>query len=134
MRDRARFSGKKSFFLSKKWVGEMGQKWSKNRVFWIYWKIWSLMFPEFDLYWNFILFAIFLHKSHIWEKSGSRSMGQNALGQSDCSVKSNICLEQNDEIAWFFTHWNKFMEIKSWLKNSGWVWSKMGVPTMIAGL
>ena len=32
-------------------------------------------------------------------KSGSRNMGQNALGQSDCSVKSNICLEQNDEIA-----------------------------------
>ena len=43
--------------------------------------------------------AIFLHKSHICEKSGSLDVVQNALGQSDCRIfKSVISLEQNDEI------------------------------------
>ena len=45
-------------------------------------------------------------------------MGQNALDQSDCSIfKLTISLEQNDEKAWFFACWYRFMEIKSWLKN-----------------
>ena len=45
-------------------------------------------------------------------------MGQNALGQSDCSIfKLTMSLEQNDEKAWFFANWYKFIEIKSWLKN-----------------
>ena len=61
-----------------------------------------------------------MHKSHIWEKSGSWDMGQNALGQSDYRVfKSTISLEQNDEKAWFFGCWYRFMEIRSWLKNAG---------------
>ena len=43
---------------------------------------------------------------------------QNALGQSDCKIfKSNTSLEQNDEIAWFFTFWYKFMKIESWSEN-----------------
>ena len=91
-----------------------GQKW----IFKIFWKNWSLLFPEFDLWWKFILFAIFLHKSQIWEKSSSWDMGQSALGQSDCRIfNSNISVEQNDEIVIFFAWWYKFMEIRNWLKN-----------------
>ena len=44
--DRAGFSGKK-FFAYKS--GKIGPKRAKNRVFSIYWKIWSLIFAEFDL-------------------------------------------------------------------------------------
>ena len=59
-----------------------------------------------------------MHKSHTWEKSGSWDMGQNVLGQSDCRIfKSTVSLEQNDEKAWFFTCWCRFVEIKSWSKN-----------------
>ena len=32
---------------------------------------------------------------------------------------NQISLEQNDEKAWFFACWYKFIEIKSWLKNTG---------------
>ena len=53
----------------------------------------------------------------------SWDMGQNALGQLDCRVfKSTISLEQSNGIAWFFVEFKirwKFMEIKSWLKNTG---------------
>ena len=57
-------------------------------------------------------------KSHAREKSGSRDMGQNALGESDCRIfKSAISHEQSDEKAWFC--WYRFMDIKSWLKNMG---------------
>ena len=55
--DRVRFSIKN--FLD--------QIWDKYRVFWIYWKVWWLIFIEFSLLWNFILFAVFLHKYHIWK-------------------------------------------------------------------
>ena len=47
-------------------------------------------------------------------------MGQNALGQSDYRIfKSTISLEQNDEKAWFFACWYRFMENRNWLKNIG---------------
>ena len=101
---------------------------SKIRVK-IYWKICVLIFTEFGLKRKFLLFAIFLHKSHICEKSCSWDMAQNALGQLDFGIfKSSVSLEQNDEIAWFFACWYKFMEIKSWLNNikigfdEKWVW------------
>ena len=35
---------------------------------------------------KFILFAVFLHKSCIWENSDSCAMGQNVLSQSDHSI------------------------------------------------
>ena len=64
------------------------------------------------------MFAVFLHKSHICEKSDSWDMGQNALGQSDYRIfKSTISLEQNDEKAWFYACRHRFMKIRSWLKN-----------------
>ena len=48
-------------------------------------------------------------------------MYQNALDQKYCRIfKSNVSLEQNDEVAWFFACLYKFMEIKSWLKNIWW--------------
>ena len=55
------------------------------------------------LYWSyFILFAVFLHWSHTWEKSGFWDMGQNALDQSDCRIfKLTISQEHKDEKAWF---------------------------------
>ena len=47
-------------------------------------------------------------------------MGQNGIGQSVYRIfKSTISLEQNDEKAWFFACWYRFMEITSWLKNIG---------------
>ena len=33
-----------------------------------------------------ILLLIFLHQSHIWQNSGSRVMGQNAVSQSYCRI------------------------------------------------
>ena len=97
-------------------------KWTQNgskTVFWIYWKIYSLIFSEFCLKINFI-FAVFFHKSHTWEKSGSWDMDQDALDQSDCSMfKLVVSLEHNDGKAWFFAYWCRFVEIKSWLKNIG---------------
>ena len=47
-------------------------------------------------------------------------MGQNVLGQSNCCIfKLTTSPEQNDEKAWFFACWCRFIEIKSWLKNIG---------------
>ena len=61
-----------------------------------------------------------MHKSHIWEKSGSWDIGQNALGRSDCRIfKLTVSVEENDEKAWFFACWYRFMEIKNWSKNIG---------------
>ena len=83
-----------------------------------------------------ILLVISLHESHIWEKSDSWDMGQSALGQSDY-------IYLDDEIAWFFACWCKFMDIKCCWKILGcmWskmdvatLWSKMGVATLVTGL
>ena len=35
---------------------------------------------------KFILFVVFLHKSHISENFCSRDMGQNIISQSDCKI------------------------------------------------
>ena len=51
---------------------------------------------------------VFLHKSGSWD------MGQNALGQSDCTIfELTVSLEQNDEKAWFCAYGCRFIEIKS---------------------
>ena len=59
---------------------------------------------------KFLIFAVFLLKSHIWEKS------------------------KNDKEPRFFEFWYRFMEIKSWLKNIGVGWSVMGVATLVSEL
>ena len=46
VRDRAGISGNNFFCLK---IVKRGPKWAKNKVFSIYWKIWSLIFIEFDL-------------------------------------------------------------------------------------
>ena len=43
-----------------------------------------------------------MQKSHIWEKSGSSDMSQNALAQSDSrKFESSISLKQYDKMARF---------------------------------
>ena len=117
---------KKSFCLKN---GENGPKIGQNTGFFEfigkYDFFLNLVYKE-----NLITFAVLLHNSHTWKKSVFRDRGQYALDQSDCSIfKLTISLEQNDEKAWFFAYWCRFLEIKSWLKNIGvnigqkWVWS-----------
>ena len=68
------------FYLSPKWG-----KWAKSRGFGIYWKVWSFIFSQFSIYYvKYVLFA--MNKSHIWEKSSSWDMGQNALSQLDFRI------------------------------------------------
>ena len=50
-----------------------------------------------------MLLALCLHKSHIWENSGSRVMSQNAFSQSDCRIlKSAISQEKIDQSTCFW--------------------------------
>ena len=61
-----------------------------------------------------------MHKSNACEHSGSWDIDKNALDQSDYSIfKLTVSLQQNDENAWSFAYWYKFIENKSWLKNIG---------------
>ena len=48
----------------------------KNRDFGLLSKIESLVFARNDLKWSVIWLANFLHKSHIWENSRTRDLGQ----------------------------------------------------------
>ena len=77
--DRAGFFGKK-FFCPKNW--ENGTKTGQKQGFLKLLKNLSLIFIEFNQQWKFNLFALFLHKSHIWENFGSWHIGQNVLSQS----------------------------------------------------
>ena len=83
-----------NFFLPQIWGkwAKKGPKWSffltENVVIIILW-ICSLI--------KFVLFAVLLRKSYIWEKSGSWDMDRIALSQPDSRIfKSNISLEQNN--------------------------------------
>ena len=85
--------------------------------------------------WKFTLFAVYLLKSHIREKSGSWDRGQNALSQSDCGVfKSNYIFRENDEIAFSLHVDFKSYKFKVDWKLLGWAWSKMGVTSLITRL
>ena len=55
-----------------------------------------------------MLFSVFLHKFHIWEKYCFWDKGQNAVSQSD--------MDKMDKIVWFCACWYKFTKIKSWSK------------------
>ena len=80
--------------------GEDGSTMGQRKDFQIYRNICSIIFPELSQSLKVILLATFLHKSHIWEKSGWWDMGPIVLGQSDYRVsKSNTSLQQKDEIA-----------------------------------
>ena len=61
-----------------------------------------------------------MNKSHIWWNSGSWDITQNDLGQSEWGIfKSNISRTKWWKSLIFFACWYKFIEIKSWLKNTG---------------
>ena len=66
-----------------------------------------------------MLFAIFLRKSDLWEKSSSWDMGQNCLGQSDCRIFQSVSLERNDELDWFLHVDKSSWKLNCWLKNIG---------------
>ena len=60
-----------------------------------------------NLKWKLILLLIFHHQSHIWQNSGSRFMGQNAVNQSS---------EKHGGWSWFFAPADKrksFQQIDS---------------------
>ena len=60
-------------------------------------------------------------------------MVQSALGQLDSRIfKSTISVEQNVEKAWFFYVDTNSLKLKVDWKILGWVWSYMGVPTLVA--
>ena len=105
---------KKNLFAQK--MGKMGQKQEflnllENLVMNFFW-IWSIE----KFYDVCCILAQILYLGKIW----FLRYGQNALDQSDCSIfKLTISLEQNDEKAWFFGYWYRFIEIKSLLKNIG---------------
>ena len=118
------------FFAPK--IGKMDHKWARNRVVWIYWKILSLIFTEFVLYWKFILFAVFLHKSligkilvpDIWAKMFSANQIAGFFNQPYLQNKS---MKQPD-----FLHvdTNSYKLKIDW-KIFGWAWSEMGVASLV---
>ena len=81
--DRALFSCKIHFCSN---LGKKDSIWPQNRVFWIFWKDFSLDFLGINLKWKLILFLMFHHQSYIWQNSGSRVVGQNAVNQSNCRI------------------------------------------------
>ena len=80
-----------------------------------------------------VLFAVFLHNSHIWKNFGFWDMSWNTLGQPDYRiVKSAKSLEQNDETAWFLRAHTDSWKLKVDWKILGWVWPKMGVVILLS--
>ena len=75
---------------------------------------------------KFIFIAVFLHKSHTWEKFGSWDMGENSLGHGVAMVKNGcghssrrtqklaVCQERINGINWFLWCWWKFRKAKSY--------------------
>ena len=98
----------KEYFCSQN--GENGPKQGflnlLENLFIIFFWIWSIK----KVYINCCILAQILYLGKIW-------FG-NALRQSNCRIfKLNISLKQNDEKAWFFACWYRYMEIKNWLRN-----------------
>ena len=67
-------------------LGKKDSIWPQNRVFGIFWKNFSLVFLGINLKWKLILLLMFHYQSYIWQNSGSRVMGQNAVNQSNCRI------------------------------------------------
>ena len=95
-------------FLKKSFFAPKMEKMCKNRVFWIYLKIFHYFF--LNLVYKKVYYLLYSCANPIFEKN-------LAL---DCRIfRSTVSLKQNDEKASFFACWWKFMETKSWLKNIG---------------
>ena len=48
-------------------LGKKDPKWPQNKVFWVFWKILSLVFLGNNLKWKLILLLIIHHQSNIWQ-------------------------------------------------------------------
>ena len=70
-----------------------GPKWSQS-FFFTFWKIFPLVFSGNNLKWKLILLLIFYHQSRICQDSGSRVMGRNDVGQSNCRVLWNVTSQE----------------------------------------
>ena len=92
-------------------LGKKGPKWSQNRVFWIFWKIFSLVLLGNNLKWKLMLLFIFHLQSHIWQKSGSWIMSQNAVSQSNCRILWNIISQKRSEWLNYFQHADKHQSL-----------------------
>ena len=75
-----------SQIFEENYLTKNGEKFPKIGFFEFIGKFSNYFFSEFGLQREFILYAVFLHKCHTWEKSDSWDMGQNGLGQSDCRI------------------------------------------------
>ena len=98
---RGLFSGKLIFAQ----IWAKGPKWSQIKVFWVFWKILSLIFLGNDLKWKLILWLIFHHQSHIWQNCGSWV----AVSQSNCRILLNVISQERSE-SWSYLryadkHW-----------------------------
>ena len=115
-------------------IGKMGQKWAKNRVFRIHWKIWSLIFTEVVLYENLYyslcscinpIFGKML-VPEIWAKMFSANQIAEFLNQT--------YLKTNQWNSLMFCMLVQIQKTKIWSKSFDWAWSKMGVASLVMGL
>ena len=98
----------------------MGQKQS----FWIYWNILSLIFTEFVLCNENLLFAVFLYKSHILGSFCCKMLSVNQISEF-----SNQLFLQNKSMKQPFLHVDTNSDkLKVDLTTFGWVWSNMDMP------
>ena len=81
-----------------------------------------------------MLYADFLLISYIWEKLDSRDWGKMLLAYQIERFLNQLYLLKNDENAWVFAYWYKFIEIKGWFKNIEVGMVKMALATMVTGL
>ena len=71
----------------------------------------------------------------IWLQIFGVSMVNNGCGHSgDETLKLTVSEEWTDGINWFFACWYRISEIKIDQNFFRWVWSKMGVASLVAGL
>ena len=85
-------------------------KWPKNRVFWICCENLVIKF-----FWIWSIKKVYINCSN-------SILGKNLDPEIwvNCRIfKSTKSLERNNEKAWFFAYWYRFMKIKSWVKNNG---------------
>ena len=73
-------------------MGKIDQKWAKNKVFWIYWEIYSLVFVKTWSIIKIIFYMLYSCTNYIsdLEKSGFWDIDQYAFGQSDCKIFQSI--------------------------------------------
>ena len=89
--------------------GKMGPKWPKIRGFF---KVFHYSTLDLDSLWKFILLGLWLHRSHIWENSGSWVTGQNTLSQSDCRILKSVISQKLNESVWFLAFSCRFKKYK----------------------